>query len=614
MQDNGKADHDSRHLIIRYDPLSQQRKLLRLLENFLQAFGDDKLRAAVGGDWLNQLRDQSDEVKDRLRKEFQLVVLGDFKRGKSTLINALVEAEVASTDVTPETVTINRLRYGPKHRANAHLPDGGRVALDVEDLQADRLTGLLERLPDKPEFIQIEAPAEWLRGIQLVDTPGMGDLLWRFDEQVQSYLPGADAVIYVISAISPLSESERVFLQFSLRPQEFSKVNFVVNMMDSMKTPADANRVLSSIQGKLGHLFPGAPVFGVSALDEYCRQHDEVRPRSERREELEAEFSRLRDHLQESVLLNRDVIQLERAMAMADGMLEGSLKSLTRLSGALDTDVEQLAEAIDECEDQDSALHRRISDHKHRVRESILALGAESSRWMRGFVDRFQADAAKQLEEFPHDIVQRHFPFFLAETMRDSMTACVDAHQSQIMDAMMVDEGLSGEITGGVKGAAAFKEMDAAVGRVGFSPASWTFLDNFHALFMFFGIGGVVGHLITGTLDKTMANKDRATDYRTHVYKAFPELKQATIEEVERLYKIIAEKVDQHLDAVYRGEIEHSLTTLKQARELRSTGEQDLSVVSRELERAVQHIEQTRDELQSLQDAMEKAQEGVFID
>jgi GTPase SAR1 family protein len=58
-----------------------------------------------------------------------LAVVGDFKRGKSTLINALVGSEVVTTNVTPETVTINYIEHGTENKIEAVLEDGGKVDL-----------------------------------------------------------------------------------------------------------------------------------------------------------------------------------------------------------------------------------------------------------------------------------------------------------------------------------------------------------------------------------------------------------------------------------------------------------------------------------------------------
>jgi predicted GTPase len=183
----------------------------------------------LGKNLSQQIKSEVDEIANRLQTPFFLVVVGDFKRGKSTLINALLKQEVVTTDITPETVTLNQIQSGPELKIEACLTDGGRIGLDAAELKAEQLTALLGELSQKVSHLNIEVPNEWLEGLCLVDTPGTGDIFQRFDPQVHDYLEKADAVIFVISALSPLSASEQAFLQLSVLPQDFSKVFLVVN-------------------------------------------------------------------------------------------------------------------------------------------------------------------------------------------------------------------------------------------------------------------------------------------------------------------------------------------------------------------------------------------------
>ncbi len=248
----------------------------------------EKLALVLGSSLLKQLRNQENQICERLEGDFSLVVVGNFKRGKSTLINALLGTPVVTTNVTPETVTINQIKYGTQLRSDACLADGGRLRLDPEELKVDRLVPLLEKLP-QISHLNIEAPVEWLRGLRLVDTPGVGDILKQFDSQIHAYLCEADAVLFVVSALSPLAESEQAFLRLSLLPQDFPKLFFIVNMMDIARTEQEAEKLLNSIRKKIFRVFPNAYIFGLSALDEFGRIQSLPRPNLNRMLALEAE-------------------------------------------------------------------------------------------------------------------------------------------------------------------------------------------------------------------------------------------------------------------------------------------------------------------------------------
>src|SRR5438309_7530961 len=72
---------------------------------------------------------------DKLETEqFNLVVLGQFKRGKSTLINALLGADLLPTAVVPLTSIVTIIQHGPQPRALVRFLDGRTLEGDVADL------------------------------------------------------------------------------------------------------------------------------------------------------------------------------------------------------------------------------------------------------------------------------------------------------------------------------------------------------------------------------------------------------------------------------------------------------------------------------------------------
>ncbi|HEY6321775.1 MAG TPA: dynamin family protein, partial [Thermoanaerobaculia bacterium] len=152
-----------------------------------------------------------DELKARLAEDrFQLVVLGQFKRGKSSLMNAILGRPLLPTGIVPVTTAVTAVRHGARGRALVR--------------RADR--ALVEEVPlaALPEFVTeagnpgnrkqvlsvtVEAPAAFLRrGLCFVDTPGVGSALDQNTAATLAFLPEADAAIFVTSADGPLSGAE----------------------------------------------------------------------------------------------------------------------------------------------------------------------------------------------------------------------------------------------------------------------------------------------------------------------------------------------------------------------------------------------------------------------
>src|SRR5579863_5683223 len=141
-------------------------------------------------------------VKEHLSSPFSILVAGDFKRGKSTLINALVGQSVAPVDVAPETITINRIEYGDRAQARLEITDGGQVTVALEDLKRERLEPLLKKVSTPLRHLRLRVPVDLLKSVTIVDTPGLGDLFKEFDPLVRESIAQADTVIYVLSALS----------------------------------------------------------------------------------------------------------------------------------------------------------------------------------------------------------------------------------------------------------------------------------------------------------------------------------------------------------------------------------------------------------------------------
>lgn len=582
-----------------YDPVVRKQEFEELLSHFLGWVQSEKVRSAIGLDSYKQLYSQVNQVRARLNRDFTLMVLGDFKRGKSTLVNALLGMPVVTTDVTPETVTINEIRYGPQFQIQACLVNGGRTMLKPEELKAERLSPILTGLSNKVTHLNIEAPVEWLRQICLVDTPGMGDLESRFDKQVQNYLPKADAVLYVISAVSPLSLTERDFLKLAISPQDFPKLFFVVNMMDVPHREEDATRLLASVKEKLNQLFPSAPVFGLSALDEHCRVHSLARPEPQRAAALGQAFAEFRAELEESILLNRDLIQLDRAFAHMEQVLRELDGQASRLQRAIEADQKQLEQAIVQCEDQNSQLHRRIAQHKQQVSHQIEHFSQEASGWLDEFINRLEQEVIPSLFTTKLSDVKRHFPFFLTDSLSAAVSNCLDAHRPVIVQSV---NHAKTAILSDIRRLADLRDFSPPVAQITFAHSAWSNLDTVHYL-LDWALGGIFGMAadVLMTQSKKMGHGRRLENYKAHLRDSLPELRQSVSQEMQSMYLEMANQMEQQLANSYQQQIDASLLALRQAQQLQAAGEQKIALAAHNLKDVRLLIGESYSSLKSLQ-------------
>ena len=506
---------------VEYDHTARQEELLRICYG-LQVHLDAEV-AAIGQGPSERYRDAQAALRHRMGRPFNLVVVGEFKRGKSTLVNALLSDEIVSSDVTPETVVVQEIHQGETLAAHAVLTDGGKVTLDPSALRSSDLGALADQLPAPIHHLHITAPSEFLDGLVMTDTPGTGDLLARFDATIQAYLPQADAVIYVVSALSPLSESERSFLQLTLGPMQLAKVCFVVNMADNLPDEDAVDRVRERIEQQVQRTFPDSPTLAVSALDELMKALDEGPAVPERSEALGARFQELRDHLAESVLLNRDGVRLAHGIRDAELAVDRVRGDLAALQASLDADVAALQDKRDALSQGNGELADKLETDLAALRQVSERAQVQGADWLTGFVDRLMAEVLPVLDGMEHETVQKHLPFFLNDRMRTAWQAVMETQKAALVDAVQ-----SAEL--GTTGAG---DVSQASSEAAFHPPQLTgttqILVALGVAGRFLAVPATLLRAVVGVADKTAGEEQRAVQYREHLHDALPELRASLL-------------------------------------------------------------------------------------
>ncbi len=285
----------------------------------------------------------------RLREQrLQLAVLGQFKRGKSTFLNALMGAPILPMAVTPLTAIPTFIRSGE----NYHLRTIGLSgetddisALNVESLQSLLQAHVTEEGNPHNRLnlarVEVTVPAALAEsGITLIDSPGVGSTYRHNTETAQGILPECDAALFVVSPDPPITESELEFL--SLVRATAPRIILILNKMDVLeevdKTAAIAflRRVAANTAG-----LADAPLFCISArLALRAKMADD-------RDALEASgLPELEDYLK-TFIAKEKAVTLERAVSRKAAALVGELRFETESGlAALRMPLEQLSERL----------------------------------------------------------------------------------------------------------------------------------------------------------------------------------------------------------------------------------------------------------------------------
>ena len=178
-----------------------------------------------------------EENKNLLKtKKYNIAVMGEFKRGKSSLINALLGLKILPADVEPATATINRITYGPKLRAVVDFKDGTNLEVDINEL-ADYVTKLTpegaSRAASIKEAIVYTPTVICQNYVDIIDTPGLNDNAEMTRITIEM-LNKIDAVIVTIHARAPFSETERDFVCELIKSENINNIVFTVTFIDML--------------------------------------------------------------------------------------------------------------------------------------------------------------------------------------------------------------------------------------------------------------------------------------------------------------------------------------------------------------------------------------------
>lgn len=237
-----------------------QGQSLQPLTELLGRAGD--CLAGLGSDYQN-FTDDLHLLRSRLVEgRFHLAVLGQFKRGKSTLLNALLGDDLLPTDILPVTAIPTYISSGDSLAVKVHFQDD-RQPQSFQPHPGEGIAPYLAEYVTEAgnphnrlavSRVEIRHPAELLRqGVVLIDTPGIGSTLKHNTEVAHQVLPQSDAALFLVSPDPPITEVELDYLQEIKRrlPRTF----FLLNKVDFL-TPEERRASLRFLQEQLASVYP----------------------------------------------------------------------------------------------------------------------------------------------------------------------------------------------------------------------------------------------------------------------------------------------------------------------------------------------------------------------
>jgi predicted GTPase len=198
---------------------------------------------------------------------FYVACVGQFKRGKSTLLNALVGHEVVPTGFIPVTAVPTVIRFGDEVHARVRMRDGAWRDIAMIDLKEYVTEELNPENTKAVEGAEVFVPSPVLSsGMCFVDTPGLGSVFTGNTATTQAFIPHIDAALVVVGADPPIAGEELTLVEAV--GKEVQDLILVINKADRTTDPerAAAAKFTREILEKQLHRQMGE-VFEVSAAE-----------------------------------------------------------------------------------------------------------------------------------------------------------------------------------------------------------------------------------------------------------------------------------------------------------------------------------------------------------
>ena len=216
----------------------------------------------------NRVADEARELAARVSEgRFYVACVGQFKRGKSTLINALIGAPVLPVGFIPVTAVPTVIRFGERQRARVRARDGSWREIAIPEL-GDYVSE--EHNPENSKGVvgvEVFVPNPLLEaGMCLVDTPGLGSVFTGNTAATEAFIPHIDAALVVVGADPPLAGEELALVEAVAR--NVQDLILVINKADwttDEERAAAVGFTRKLLEKRLQR--PAGPLFEVSAVE-----------------------------------------------------------------------------------------------------------------------------------------------------------------------------------------------------------------------------------------------------------------------------------------------------------------------------------------------------------
>lgn len=461
-----------------------------------------------------QIRKQAERLKS---DAFNLMIVGEFKRGKSTLINAMLGKPVLPAKIAPCTAVITQVQYGDREVARLFFQDETRPPLEVPSSDLKKYVAIDQTGDDaamvrSKDYAKMEvyAPLALCRdGVTVIDSPGLNEHETRTEVSLR-FLTEADALLLVLSCEQQLSQSELEFIATTARQHGHDARNVFVawNRYDAVRDSPDDDRDLRARSRTMlePHVGGASRVYYVSALEALRGRHSQDDGLL-----LRSGVPTLEQSLETFLTRERGSLKLSAPLATVDAALRELGPSIDRRRLLLQADVAQLQQrydaakpSFDRLEKERAKIRKRIDSSRDTISSRIKRSYGDFVRGLRPALDAALASDEIGLKDLTFG--RKELTKRLSEKLAQTLSREVERWRKDVMEAEFsesmaaLEAEMNDHLARYVAGVATLRsDLDVSSG-VQTADDDGSTLKQILAAAGGFALGGVGGAILGGTL------------------------------------------------------------------------------------------------------------------
>jgi GTPase Era involved in 16S rRNA processing len=200
------------------------------------------------------------QIKELLtRNEYVIGVVGEFKRGKSSLINSIIDRDLLPSDVLPATAAICVIKNSSREEIVVRYLDGTKENLPCSKLALERVSRGGDIPPEKIKQVTVKLLNSPIKDLIFIDTPGVNDISEFRIQLTYDILPNCDSLLFLLDPAAPLKKTEAKFLEDKIMILGIQAIVFILSKSDLLED----EELEQSIQGatlRITKIIPTEPI------------------------------------------------------------------------------------------------------------------------------------------------------------------------------------------------------------------------------------------------------------------------------------------------------------------------------------------------------------------